>query len=337
MKKTVLLLSLIIAFGCEKHVNTCPSDNDLVKVSLALSGEVTVEESPLDQTRAGDNESNDLIGIQVYEGTTPYAYGLFDSIDGKTIYLHSGKTYKFECAKIINGKNVVKKLKNGNYAGHHYSFYNGITEGYALPFIVRDPYYQEDYTKPLDTAFNYPNSVDVSKRYFFSALSEGEVALSSSSNRVYYPQIDRYYGELPGYKATSSGQVNIEMRHVVFGIKYKVTGITDGTVSISIKNSQTTFFQNSEINSDITSETKMFSFENVKSAWEYADDYTENVTVSMSWLRGVGVNQDLGSQSVQIKRNKVNIINIALSTSTRSSTEEKTDGRPEVKIQVTTE
>ncbi len=309
MKKTVLLLSLIIAFGCEKHVNTCPSDNDLVKVSLALGGEVTVEESPLDQTRAGDNESNDLIGIQVYEGTTPYAYGLFDSIDGKTIYLHSGKTYKFECAKIINGKNVVKNSAQFiDYGGRRY--YDYLCAGYILPFsVATDNWF---YEKPLDTDFNYDGG------HFFYALSQGEVALSSSSKRVYYPQIDRYYGELSGYKATSSGQVNIEMRHVVFGIKYKVTGITDGTVSISIKNSQTTFFQNSEINSDITSETKMFSFENVKSAWEYADDYTENVTVSMSWLRGVGVNQDLGSQSVQIKRNKVNIINIALSTSTRS-------------------
>lgn len=335
MKRTVLLLSLIIAFGCEKHVNTCPSDNDLVKVSLALGGEVTVEESPLDQTRAGDNESNDLIGIQVYQGTTPYAFGLFDSIDGKTIYLHSGKTYKFECTKIVNGKSNLKYLDSRNDSGIKYADYqywnyviNGVafSLGYGLPFNLKVAG-----ICPLDNSFKYQAD------WYFGNLSNGQVALSSSSTRVYYPQIDRYYGELSGYTPSSGDQVIIDMKHVVFGLKYKVTGVTDGKASITIKNNQRTFFEHSEITSSITSGTKIFSFEDISSAWQYADDYAENVTVSMSWLRGVGVNQDLGSQSVQINRNKVNIINIALSTSTRSSTEEKTDGRPEVKIQVTSE
>ena len=56
-----------------------------------------------------------------------------------------------------------------------------------------------------------------------------------------------------------------------------------------------------------------YSFNNIVDAWTY-DDYTENLTVSMKWMRGVGIEQDLGSQVIQVKRNALNTITIALDT-----------------------
>ena len=96
MKKIIMILiSAIMAFGCEKTVGFDSHEGDIVEVSLSLIGDITVNDSSLDQTRAGDTESNDLIGIQVYEGSSPYAYGLFDNLAGKSIYLHSDKTLLF--------------------------------------------------------------------------------------------------------------------------------------------------------------------------------------------------------------------------------------------------
>ena len=43
-----------------------------------------------------------------------------------------------------------------------------------------------------------------------------------------------------------------------------------------------------------------------------ADNYTENLTVSLSWERGVGVTQDLGSKQIQVKRNVMNVVRIQL-------------------------
>lgn len=129
-----------------------------------------------------------------------------------------------------------------------------------------------------------------------------------------YPQVDRYYGKSGSYTATygNTTPVTIDMKHVVFGLKYKITGITDGSVSITIKNDDKTFFEQTGITADFTSEQKLYCFTDILSAWQYADGYAENVTVSMTWARGVGVTQDLGSQVVQVKRNAMNTINISL-------------------------
>lgn len=329
-----------MALGCENKAVLDSNEDKMVEVSFSLGGEVTTEDSSLGQTRAGETDSNDLIGIQVYEGTTPYAYGLFDNISGQTIYLHSGKTYKFECTKIVNGKSLLKKLD----MGHSYSV------SYAGK-IYYDDFYSDQPDVPT-CGFGYPFHVDSNRGYlhlsepsnmftyfstaYFVSLSEVECALSTSESRVYYPELYRYYGEASNFTPSANSTVTINMKQTGFGLKYVVQGVTDGSASITIKNDKRTFFTKSDIASSFTSNGLFFQFEDVKGAWQYADDYSENVTVSMSWLRGVGVNQDLGSQVVQVKRNKLNIINISLSTSTRSSEISNVD-EPKVTIHVTYE
>lgn len=337
MKKIIMILiSAIMAFGCEKTVGFDSHEGDIVEVSLSLIGDITVNDSSLDQTRAGDTESNDLIGIQVYEGSSPYAYGLFDNLAGKSIYLHSDKAYKFKCTKITDGKTMCAKItipgtvqsSSGYvlYAGEQYwrrTFDNSPhLSGYGHPFALGT--INNLVLSSMDNKFYYNNS------YSYYDLSSGNVANAFSNDRVYYPKFYRYYGEVSNYKPSAKGTVNINMKHTGFGLKYVVQGVTDGSASITIKNDKRTFFTKSDISSSFTSDGLFFQFEDVKSAWQYADDYSENVTVSMSWLRGVGVNQDLGSQVVQVKRNRLNVITVSLSTSTRSDSIDK----PNVKITV---
>ena len=104
------------------------------------------------------------------------------------------------------------------------------------------------------------------------------------------------------------------MKRTAFGLQYQVSGVSDGTVSIKIKNDSETFVDNTSITSDYTSQELIYTFSDVYSAWKYSDNYTENVTVSASWLRGIGITQDLGSKVIQIKRNRMNIVRIKLAT-----------------------
>lgn len=96
------------------------------------------------------------------------------------------------------------------------------------------------------------------------------------------------------------------MKHLVYGIQCNVTGVSDGTAIITIKNGENTLLNKTDISGEWHSGDRIFAFSNMSSAYEYADNYTENVTVSMTWLRGVGVMQDLGSQVIQVKRNCMN-------------------------------
>lgn len=341
MKKTIILvISVFCVIGCERAIVPDHEDGKMIKVSLALAGDVTTEDYPLHQTRAGETDSNDLYGIQVYQDDTPYAYGLFDDVSDVNIYLHSDKTYSFICSSIKPGKYLLKKLSIQSrnyvdYGGHR--FYNetgygdniiisGPSSGYGYPFNV----YAKGINGYIEALSSPSNEFKYSTSDYFKSLSTGECSLSASESRVYYPKLYRYYGEASNYTPLVNSTVTINMKQTGFGLKYIVQGVTDGTASITIKNDKRTFFSNTDISSSFTSDGLFFQYENVKDAWQYADDYAENVTVSMTWLRGVGVNQDLGSQVVQVKRNRLNVITVSLSTSTRSDSIDK----PNVKITV---
>ena len=108
--------------------------------------------------------------------------------------------------------------------------------------------------------------------------------------------------------------ITIEMKHLVYGIQYNVSGVTDGTASITIKNKDDALLvEKSGISGEYHSEKMFFAFSDMQSAWQYADDYMENVKVSITWLRGVGVSQNFGPQVIQVKRNCVNVVNVSFS------------------------
>lgn len=279
--KNIHLIAILSFFLC-----SCNDDNNITveekaqeyTVSLAFCGEITISEAPI--SRATETESRDLYGIVVSsdkKGT--FARGMFDNISDMKLNLIAGDKYQFYCTLIKNGKDVL------NY-----------TSIYNYPFRTNGNKINE---------FIY----DGSGTYMDSSyLGKGTTENGTPS----WSETDRYYGELNNYTPSINGVVNIPLKHTVFGLKYKVTGITDGTISLICRNSNQTFFSKSDIASDYESETTMFTFSDVKSAWQYADNYTEYVTVSVVWTRGIGIKQDLGSKDVQIKRNTMNVIRVML-------------------------
>lgn len=301
----IWLLAAMFAFSACGSDETIVGQEEPVKelkeytVSLKLGGEVTTSESPL--ARA-ETESNDLYGVQVYRKKNSYgsygsydyfANGLFDNVGDININLLEGSTYKFEVVLVKKGKDLIHEPENGL----RYPFYRGSSSSVTI------------------------NSFSDTSNYRDNALHYGMISTSEySSGNVKYPEADWYYGELENYTPTVNGAVEIDLKHTVFGLQYEVTGITDGTVSVTIRNSERSFFSNSSIAEDYTSEEKIIAFYDTYNAWQYADNYTENLTVKVSWTRGVGVVQDLGSKAIQVKRNVMNVVRIKLGAEDGSAT-----------------
>lgn len=317
MKKIYVFafMAAIILSACSKGLTPeVNPDGEMVLVHLNLGGEINIEDSPLTKAFTTD----DLIGVQVYQGSDYYAYGLFDDVSKMNLYLHTGKTYKFVCTVVKNGKTQVYKHTITNTGSPRLPLGDNtttticslITNEFSLPFIC----FKKSRNNQCGTLLG--NSFVYSSTDYYLCLEYGTLATGLSSYDK-YPSVDRYYGEVSDYTAISDGSLSIPLKRVSFRISLSVQGITDGNVTVSIKNSGKTFHTNSGITQDTQFGTTTWSFFDLKSAWQYADNYAENFTVGVVWNRGVGVTQDLGTKTVQFKRNAVNHVKINLSTSTK--------------------
>lgn len=335
-------MAAVIFSGCSKEpTSEVNSDGEMVLVHLNLSGEIDVEESPLTKAFTTD----DLIGVQVYQGSDYYAYGLFDDVSKIRLFLHTGKKYKFVCTVVKNGKNTVYKATGTlieslpiGPSSNHYSV--GFSNGqYSIPFLnsITGPahatsdgvnvYTEYDYSgTPLGNAFSY-SSTD-----HFVCLQYGRIE-TGKNEYMNYPKADRLYGWVDNYSATKNGTLSIPMKRVGFRLTLSVSGITDGNVAVTIKNSVQTFANNTGITTDTQFGTTTWSFFDLANVYKYADNYAENFTVGVVWNRGVGVTQDLGTKTVQFKRNVVNHVKVNLSSSTRSSSVAITLEEPEMTIE----
>lgn len=280
-----LLLLMAGLAGCSMEEIPSNEESKEYNVSLKFNGEITTADQPLTRGTATD----DLIGVQVYQDGEKYTHGLFDNVEDININLHSDHKYRFQVTIVKDGKNKVYSSCT-NYSSSRYCYYD--------PFSAIN----------LDNEFIYTNYSVLPN---FEDLDKGKT-YTVDKQTFDYPETDRFYGELDNYTPTANGTVAIDLKRTAFGLKYEVSGITDGTVTVKINNTSRTFFENTAITTDYQSEEKIFTFSDVYSAWLYADNYTESITVSASWARDVGITQNLGSKTVQIKRNAMNIIRIKL-------------------------
>lgn len=272
------LLLVAILCSCSKEDTSIQEEDKYYTVSLNFNGDITTADSPLTRGTATD----DLYGLIVWEDGSCFGYGLYDNVDDMKVRLLSSKKYKFVVTAVKNGKNIL---------------YNNV---YDKPFYVT-------LTNKLVTGYNNTFSD------MYGCFKSGYSRMKDGSYYS-YPETDRFYGEVDNYTPTEGGVVNMDLKRTALGLQYKISGVSDGTVTVTIKNNSRTFFTKSDITADYTSEEKVITFYDVYSAWQYADNYTEKVTVSASWARGIGITQDLGSKEVVVKRNRMNIIHIKLAT-----------------------
>lgn len=169
------------------------------------------------------------------------------------------------------------------------------------------------YGTAQETGYRMIDLINADTKLYFGNINAGII------NDQKYPNCtDWFYGKVDSF--TPSGRyetLNMNFKRVGFKLKYELSGVTDGEVTVKIYNKRSdsdisTFFENTSNTSTYTSETKFFAFYDTKSAWQYAENYSEKVLVNVVWKRSNGVTQELGEKSVTIKRNCLNNIKIAL-------------------------
>lgn len=290
---TMLFMGLFL-WSCNQEELLVEQEDsqEVYTVRLSLSGDIQTEESPLSRA---ETESC-IYGIQVYKDDKYFASGIFYKLDDITINLLAEGTYRFVCTAICNSDDIV-------------------VSGGELPFRFKEQ--EREYRWQYKDYYYYYNSLPEGRFEYSSASSWALTNLNNSKvNTSGYgektcAQIDRFYGELNNYTPSVNGIVNLELKRVSFGIKVKVSNITDGDVSVKCYNDHNTFVDVSGLTSNYESEGALFSMANVYDAWQYSSSYLENITMVVTWNRGVGVTQSW-TKTIQMKRNAMNTIRIKL-------------------------
>lgn len=317
MKKYIFILFSLLFCACSENeiINAIDSEltqeDSIITVRLNIVGDVQTSETPM--TRA-QTESTDVLGILVYNKDKMFASGLFDCRDNISLNLKAGSKYDVYCTMITDAKSKLSWYKTGGilYYWNVYPFrlYQGQLQSY-------------DYNNIYYLTYTYSTDHLTDKDRFRSGL----VSFKKYDVGQYCTPIERFYGEVIDYTPTVDGVLELPLKRVSFGLKVKVSGITDGSISVTCKNNYNTFYSNSNITSNIESEGQLFSMYNIYDAWQYADtDYQEPVELSVVWTRGNGIVQNLGTKTAYVKRNVMNIIKVRLS---KNDTDVDVDVDPE--------
>lgn len=125
MKKFYVLLYLIaitLLAGCNQIDPGQGIDEEDCVVSLKFSGEITVSESPLTKV-----SSDDLYLVQIYRGTSAFAFGFFDQTDIRFNLKKGTDKYRIIVSTIKNGKSVsairYSSINNSIRSYYYDSFY----------------------------------------------------------------------------------------------------------------------------------------------------------------------------------------------------------------------
>lgn len=297
-----VMLFLLSSLGasCTEVVDSVEKKG--ITVNLNLKGDFGVEVTQDPLTKAA---SNDAYGINVYydkesDGVTNdiYAYGLFDNVPAMTITLLSGHKYRFACCLVKDAKNV---LYFGQAFGNSFS-------GYAYPFQT-----SSSGSTQLGNRF-----IINEDNIYLKGIGSGGAHLKatsspSTSNATSYASINRFYGETDQYVPVQNGTVDIYLKRVVFGAKFVVSGVQEGSVAVTCGD-----FYNRTYSTDDAGIETIYTFLNPYECWNWEESHTEPysfapaVSINYSSDRGGTLWNLINSQTVTFKRNVMTTVNIIL-------------------------
>lgn len=278
--------------GCQE-IDEIKDAGEEITVALNLTGDFDVDVSQDPLTRA--SSSNDAYAVEVRYDNGVYAYGLFDNVEDMTITLLSNHTYSFYCT-------LVKDAKNTLYYGQAF---NNTYSGYAYPFHT-----------------SASNSTQITNRFIvgtgvtFSGMKSGRSHIisttsPSTSNYTQYPQVDRYYGVTTGYVPVQNGTIDIYLKRTVFGARFVVNGLKEGSLSVDASNSTYGSFHSKTYYSDTEGTETIYTFPDVGGV--YSNDLPLVATVSLKYDSNRGDLWDMSqSKDIQFKRNVMTTVNIDL-------------------------
>ena len=350
MKRLFAIISLAALFAaCEKQeIRQQEEEGQDCVVSLNMVGEITVSEDEL--TRSTPS-TNDLYVVQIHKKENdeyvPFACGVFDDMSLCKRNLKKGSSYSVRVCMVRDAKDYLGEdfsLANDGIRQYNtrYERYYG-TLKYDIPYITDSRYYN-DITGPYylykgpgydyNTSSYYKYYYKTDQLYYNSNeyidYYTSSTSTSYSSDRysdfrfsqirvgvfgdIYYPTCtDWFYGEADDYSPNGeTATLDVVLKRTGFKLKYELSGVTDGEVTVKVYNDRRTFIETTTNTASYESEEQFIAFLDTYSAWQYADDYTENMTVAVTWKRSIGVTQDLGTKIIQVKRNCLNNIRITL-------------------------
>lgn len=207
-----------------------------------------------------------------------------------SITLLSNHKYKVCCTLIKDAKNT---LYFGQAFGNAYS-------GYAYPFQTNDS---------GSTLLN--NKFIIGTSTYLSGMNSGDAHIAkttspSSDNATPNASVNRFYGETDQYEPVPNGVIDVYLKRVVFGAKFVVTGVKEGTLTVTCGK----FYQRT-YSVDDTGTESIYTFTDTHTCWEKGTPMTVPISFVYTSSRGSLWNIT-GSQDVQFKRNVMTTVNVTL-------------------------
>lgn len=288
----------------------CRSDNQqppqlpitYKNITLTLAGDVIPKISDLDSDSEinlkADVQNTMLYAIQVHakdNGQTykPYCYGLFNNTDALNFKLPENYLFKFEASAVLNAENVIAV--------------NTLNNQYLKPFSIFGSFNGEI---PI-------NSVIYSEDTFFNNLSKCEANLSQYEAKLFkQPNIDRYYGLLSDVNIDKQESIVLELKRVVFGLKFNITNFDNGIVTVKVKNAPEITLDPSFDKNQVHTFTMPHS---LLGALEWTkDSYSTPINLIIEW-KGDNQTINIYDNELTATRRGLFIINIDLTTTSEPS------------------
>ena len=277
-----------------------------------------------DGSRRYDSDYSGSANYYRNENLGPYYFGGATGFDeeksSKYYYFYRTNCRWYNSNRYVEYYNGTYYYQNENLGPYFFGGANGYDNGKSSNYFYRtnclwynSNRYVEYYDGSTTTATSRDNYPDY--KFQFSQIRSGKLL-----NSFYPTCTDWFYGEVNNY--TPNGEtatMDIVLRRTGFGLKYELSGVTDGEVTVKVYNGTRTFIENTTNISSYESEEQFIAFYDTYSAWQYADNYTENMTVAVTWKRSIGVTQDLGTKTIQVKRNCLNNIKITLGSDDKNA------------------
>ncbi|MBV7533152.1 hypothetical protein [Chitinophaga sp. sic0106] len=294
MKKNLLnvigsLILIITCYACTKS----PASPEKVpaawngatqKISLKLSGDLVVVESPLGQAgnaRITPDSVLYVVDIRI-NNWQPFAQGIVRRLD--SIEIPKGIYYKMQVAAIRRGSSLG--LWQGDSAN--------------LTYFDRPIQRFNNYRITRDTLGLYTIKYD-----FLDSLSYFSVA-TDTINKVRYKnsELDIFYCEYQGYPGDSGlSTLTIPMRRTTYGFKFEPIGFPGGTLNVDYGGVSAP----KSLPVATAAQTEyLYSADIYKILYEF----TERVYVSLSWTKPDGQTVPLGAKWVNPKRNTLTTIQV---------------------------
>lgn len=327
MRKIILIAAAAAALAsCVKEVYN-PDASEVEKnytIGIMPAGDIMASYSPL--TKSGEVLTT-WYGINIKRDGEDYMLGLYDDISKFKVQLSTEHSYSFEITAVRSDQDFIKNetiicdyggtsgrsgvsisypfnlreciyiLGNGSSELFYCFFPEGIASRNEIVNSLFDKFYSIDSGHSFHSGNDY--RIGYTHTYSFPNINNGR-----NSNEWY-----RFYGTKNNFTPSKDETLPFNLKHEGFGLRYSVSGICDGSVSVVIDNAQSentvTYFSQPAITTNFTSPQKVIEFRDMTAE-------TEQVKVTVVWTRGNNVVDNLGSTTVNVRRNKLNKISITL-------------------------